>query len=246
MRRGQPMRLRPQHIGQAHAQRQHAADVAEAPAPSAHLAHALGRGQLGQEGARERFAVGVEGVGDDDQRHRQGHTGCTAREARRHGERRGAQHATDGREDQHALLGRMLVGPCADGGHREHHDGIGDAEGRSPREGGPRCPLGDATHEVGGEHRGDDDRGVARVGEVVHRPAEDFALAHARAQRGGWKQGHAAYFLAGAGLLVALSAGGADGGRRHGRHRCRRHPSRRCRAGACRFRASSPARRSGR
>ena len=91
------------------------------------------------------------------------------------------------------------------------------------------APLRDAADEVGGEHRGDDDRGVARVGEVVHGPAEHLALAHAGVQGGLGKQGQATLLErtvaehSGAALTApwrdAASAGGAAGGRRRGR-RC--------------------------
>ena len=47
---------------------------------------------------------------------------------------------------------------------------------------GPVVFPGNATDKIGGENRGDDDGGVARIGEVVHRPTEHFALANAGLQ----------------------------------------------------------------
>src|SRR5690606_4438334 len=38
------------------------------------------------------------------------------------------------------------------------------------------------AHEIGAEHRGQDDRGIARIGEVVHGPGPDLAPGDARIQ----------------------------------------------------------------
>jgi hypothetical protein len=51
-----------------------------------------------------------------------------------------------------------------------------------PRKGGPFGLLRDAAYKIGREHGRDDHRGVARIGKVVHRPAEHLALAHAGVQ----------------------------------------------------------------
>src|SRR6185503_19835456 len=47
----------------------------------------------------------------------------------------------------------------------------------------PRRVARDDRHEVGVEDRREDDGGIARIGEVVHRPREDLALGHAGVER---------------------------------------------------------------
>ena len=176
-----------QHIRQAAGQRQHAAQIAETPAPAADLAHGFGPRQLGQEGRGQRLAIRVEGVGDDDEHHRQQHAAGTHQRHRCSGD-----DATRRGPDQQLFLRAMQVGPRAQAGHGEHDDGVGNGQRHRPRQRRPVGPARHAAHEVGRKHRRDDHGGVARVGEVVHRPAEQLAPLHAGVQHVGREQGHAA------------------------------------------------------
>ena len=170
-------RLCGQHIGQAHAQGEHAADVTQRPAPTTDAAHGLGLGQFGQKRGGQRFAIGEKGVGQHQNAQSQRHL---PRPHQR--QSRGAEHAASRHPHQQALFARHAVSPCAQTGHGEHHDQIRQAQPRSPGQGGPIGTIGHTAHKVGRKHRRDDHRGITRVGKVVHGPAKHLAQANARVQ----------------------------------------------------------------
>ena len=167
-------RLGRQHIGQAQPQRQHAAEVAEAPAPAGHASHRFGSSQFGQEGGSQRLSVRIGDVGHDDGDDRPPQV---TRPGTR--QRSGAEHAHHGAAGQQALLDGTQIGIGAERGQGEHHDQARRGDRQRPRQRAPGRALRDDADEVRVEDRRQHDGGVARVGEVVHRPAEHLALAHA-------------------------------------------------------------------
>ena len=187
--------LGPHHIGQTEPERQHAAEVAEAPAPARHAAQAVAARLFGQECGDQRFTVAVEQVG---QHHRRDGPSHVAGTDPRQCERR--DHATRGGEQQQAFLGCAQIGVGAERGHGQHDEQTRQRQCAGPGHRCPRCVAGDTAHEVGAEDCRQHHRGVARVGEVVHRPTEHLALAHAVVQRVLGKEGHGAFSLLGAAM----------------------------------------------
>ena len=90
-----------------------------------------------------------------------------------------------------ALFRRPLVGVRADQRAGDHDGGVRHRQRRRPRERRPRGVARDHRDEVGVEDRGDDDRRVAGVREVVHRPRHHLARAHAEGEEwcrsGAWR-----------------------------------------------------------
>ena len=166
-------RLRRQNISQTHAQREHAAHIAQPPAPAAHTAHGLRLRQLGQKRRCDRFAISVERIGEHQQS--QGPRHLAGRHA---GQGRRAQHTGQGGHHQDPFFGGVPVGPRANERHGEQDPRIRSAQAQRPRQGGPGCATGHTAHKIRREHRGDDHRGVARIGEVVHGPSPDLASAN--------------------------------------------------------------------
>ena len=177
-RRPLPVCLRPVDVGQARAERHQPAYIAERPAPARHPSQRTRPREFGQEGGDQVFAGTEEIVGQH-----QPHNG--ERQRARHGEiqQRGEPDATQrGQPQQHFLVG-MGIGMGTDQRRGQHHQCVGNRQGERPDEGRPRRVAGHGGDEIGAEDGGDDDRGVARIGEVVHRPRPDLAPAHAGLQQ---------------------------------------------------------------
>ena len=165
-----PLSLCPADPRQTGSQRNQPADIAECPAPSGDAAECAWPSQFGQEG-RDQVLAGTEEVVGQHQRHDRQRQGTRRREIQRRGEADAAERG----QPQQAFLARMGVGPGADQRRSQHHQPIGNRQGKGPGEGRPRRLGSDHADEIRTEHRGDDDRGVAGVGEVVHRPGPHFA-----------------------------------------------------------------------
>jgi hypothetical protein len=162
--------LRPRHVGQAGAQSGQPAQIAQAPAPTGYPPQGMAAGQLREEGGDQDLPHAVAEVGQDEQA---GGQQPVARPGP--GQARREQHAADGGEGEQALLGGVGVGVGAHCGCRHHDQGIRHRKGCRPGKGRPWLIAGHHGNEIGVEDRGDDHRGVARVGEVVHGPGPYLA-----------------------------------------------------------------------
>ncbi len=162
--------LRPGHISEAGAQAHQAADIAQAPSPSRHLAERATGRQFRQECRYQILAAAVKKIGKHDQRDGEPQA---ARPGKR--KQRGKQHAADGGQHQQLFLGGIRIRISPDHRCGEHDRGIRDRQCSRPCEGRPRLVVRHHRDEIGIENRGDDYRGVAGVGEIVHRPCPDFA-----------------------------------------------------------------------
>ena len=177
-RRRLPAALRGGDVGEADAERSEPAQVAEAPAPARDAAHGLRVGELRQERRDEVLAAAEEVVGQDDQAERE-----PDRARRGKPEQRREHHAADRREQQQLLLGGVRVGPGADQRAGDEDGRVGDRQGSRPRERGPGSVLGNNRDKISAEDGGNDDGGVAGVGEVVHAPRPDFMQFDLRRER---------------------------------------------------------------
>ncbi len=72
----------------------------------------------------------------------------------------------------------MQVGVGANNRSAEHDQKIGKGQRSGPGEGSPRRVARDHRHEIDVEQRGDDHRGIAGVGEVVHCPRPQLTRAN--------------------------------------------------------------------
>ncbi|MNZ69431.1 hypothetical protein D3C78_877290 [compost metagenome] len=172
--------LRPGDIGQAGAEAEQAADIAQSPAPTGNPAEGIAARQFGQEGGDQILASAEEIVRQHHEQYRQGERAGTGQ--RQAG---GAQHAADGGQQQQALLAGAGIGVGTHQRRTEDYQQIGQGDGAGPGQGAPIRPAGHHGDEEGVEHSRRDHRGVAGVGEVVHGPGPDFAILHSRDKTGG-------------------------------------------------------------
>ena len=82
------------------------------------------------------------------------------------------------------LVTGPLIGAWADARAGDEDGRVGDRQGSRPRERGPGSILGYFRNKISAEHGGNDDGGVAGVGEVIHAPRPDFMQFDLRCQRG--------------------------------------------------------------
>ena len=147
----------------------------------------------GRKAAGQVLAEGEAHEGDHEEDEPEAHP------ARRdEPEQRRPGDAGDVGEEEEELLAPGVVGHGADDGREQQDEQVAEARCRAPEE----VPLARGRHqpgEVDAEGDGDDDRGVAAVGEVEHRPAHD--LAH----RGGGTT------RASLGAMVAFRCSGTSG-----------------------------------
>ncbi len=172
--RALPPILRPADVSQARAERHEPADVAERPAPARHATERTWPGDLGQKGGDQVFAGAEKEIRHDQQRNGEHQRAGTGEPERRRG-RDAAQRG----DRQQLLLAGVRIGPGAHQRRGRQHRRVGRGQRERPGEGRPGRVARDHRNEIRAEHRRDDDRGVARVGEVVHRPGPQLVLLHA-------------------------------------------------------------------
>ena len=78
----------------------------------------------------------------------------------------------------------MPIGPLAHGWHGQHDNGIRNTERTGPSQSGPLGLVGHSPYKISSKNGRDDDRGVARVGKVVHGPAKYFFAFNAWIEHG--------------------------------------------------------------
>ena len=158
------------HNDQRQPQRQHAAAIAEAPAPARHAPQRGGPGQFRQERRDHGFAHAIAVVRNDDGDQRQPDIARPGL-----GQRQRGADAADGAGEQQPPLGRARVGAGAQRRHGQHDEQVGQRQRRRPGQRGPGRTRPHHTDEIGAEHRREDDGGVAGIGEVIHGPGPDLA-----------------------------------------------------------------------
>src|SRR6266704_2313601 len=125
----------------------------------------LALGEFGQERGDEVFPRAEAEVGKHEQHYRNGErSGPSERE------QGGRNHATSRGENEQALFCGTQGGISSKNRPRQQNHCVRDRQRRRPREGRPRRVAGDHGDEISVEDGGDYDRGVTRVGKVVHRP----------------------------------------------------------------------------
>ena len=163
-------RLRPAHVGEAGAQADQSAHITEAPAPARDPSQGVLPRQFRQERGNQVLAAAVEKIGKHEQQDRQPQVARPGA-----GEGGGERHAADCGGEQQAFFRGVGIGIRAQQRRRQHDQRVGERQRQSP---GQRCPGGVSRHhrdEIGVEDGGDDDGGVAGIGEIVHRPGPGFA-----------------------------------------------------------------------
>ena len=137
-------------------------------------------GELGQERGHEVLADRVEHVAHDEDRHPGGDL------ARRDQAQGGGHDHRDhvGHEEQ-PLLGPREIRQGPDQRRDHRHQGQGDDARGGPELAAARLiAFHHVVHEVQLVHRGEDDERERLVGEVEHRPAEDFLVQPASSVHG--------------------------------------------------------------
>ncbi|OQC39190.1 MAG: hypothetical protein BWX64_01663 [Acidobacteria bacterium ADurb.Bin051] len=158
-------------------QRGEAAEVAEPPAEAGDPADVCRGRDLGQEGADEVLPEREGDVRDhEEQEAERERSGAHVPEPGGTGDAEGV-----GREEEELLAPGFVGGGAEDRGEEDDEQVAGgDAEAPEPVRTGTG---GHELREVDAEGHGDDHRGVAGVGEIEQRPADDLPPPHRRRDR---------------------------------------------------------------
>jgi hypothetical protein len=162
--------------GKGEEQVEPAADVAPGEPPRADHVDGLVRGELGQIGVVEDVGADESEMGEQKDPEGHQHVACGCEE-----EKRGEQGAPGGEDHQESLLGGGEVGDGSEDRGDEEHQQRADADDHSPEilavpVAAEHVDTTVAHHlrgEIGGEHGGEDGRGVCGVGPVVGDPGAD-------------------------------------------------------------------------
>ena len=175
------MVLGPSDVQQTQTQHQQPADITERPTVTGNTSHVVLTRDLGQKRRDKILAAGEHHARENDE-----HQGRADIARAGKTERRGKADATDGGNEQKAFFPGAMIGDGADHRRAREHEKVGDAHGQRPeqRRGTVVGAVGACHHadEIGAVDRRQHHGGVTRVGEVVHRPRENFAP---RSGRGG-------------------------------------------------------------
>ncbi len=164
-------------VGQTQRQAQQAPHITQPPAPARQRAQALRPRQFGQKGRHQIAAGAKKRIRQHQQRQGQHHAARPDP-----AQRRGGEHATHRGQGRQPLLARVHIRPSAQHRGAQQHQQVGKGQGCGPSQRGPGGAAGDDRDEISPVDGRDHHRGVARIGEVEHCPAQGLAAAHAGAQ----------------------------------------------------------------
>ena len=125
-----------------------------------------------EKGCDQILAVAEEIITERNDGHRQ----CNIARSRQ-GQQSSPQHTPQCSQREQAFFRAMQIGIGAEKGRRQQDGEIGHGQRRAPHEAGPSRLARHHRHKIRAVHRGNDDGGIAGVGEVVHRPRPYLALA---------------------------------------------------------------------